>query len=108
MTAVRITTTTVRAAPRVAAWVPIAAVLFGTGWGANQFTSMLLVYRQTLGLGTGTLTAMFGSYALGLVPGLLLAGPRSDARGRRPVVIPAAALSLLASVAVVAGAHSVA
>ena len=69
---------------------------------------MLLVYRHTLGLGTGTLEAMFGFYALGLIPGLLLAGPLSDARGRRRVVIAAAGLSLLASAALVAGADSVA
>jgi MFS family permease len=96
----------VRGATRMA-WAPIAAVLLGTGWGANQFTPMLLVYRRTLDLGTGTLEAMFGVYALGLVPGLLLAGPLSDARGRRAVVIPAAALSLLASLMLTAGAGSV-
>ena len=27
-------------------WLPAAAVLFGAGWGSNQFTPMLLVYRQ--------------------------------------------------------------
>jgi len=69
---------------------------------------MLLVYRETLELGTGTLVAMFGFYALGLIPGLLLAGPLSDARGRRTVVLPAAGLSLLASVVLLAGAQSVA
>lgn len=89
-------------------WLPVAAVLLGTGAGANQFAPMLLVYRQTLGLSTGTLEAMFGVYALGLIPGLLLAGPLSDARGRRPLVVPAAGLSLVASVALVAGARSVA
>lgn len=64
--------------PRMA-WVPVAAVLLGAGWGSNQITPMLLVYGETLGLGTGTLEAMFGVYALGLIPGLLLAGPLSDA-----------------------------
>jgi MFS family permease len=89
-------------------WLAVAAVLVGTGWGSNQITPMLLVYRHTLGLGTGTLEAMFGFYALGLIPGLLLAGPLSDARGRRGVVIPAAGLSLLASLVLAAGAHGVA
>ncbi|MGI8505375.1 MAG: hypothetical protein ACR2MK_00975 [Solirubrobacteraceae bacterium] len=70
------------------AWLPVAAVLLGTGWGSNQITPMLLVYRHQLGLGTGTLEAMFGLYALGLIPGLLLAGPLSDAVGRRRVVMP--------------------
>src|SRR4051795_12102034 len=90
------------------AWLPIAAVLLGTGWGANQFPPLLLVYRPALELGTGTLEAMFGFYALGLIPGLLLTGPLSDARGRRNVVIAAAGLSLLASVALVAGSDRVA
>ncbi len=90
------------------AWAAPAAVLLGTGWGANQFTPMLLVYRHKLGLGTGTLEAMFGIYALGLIPGLLLAGPLSDARGRRKVVLPAAGLSLAASVVLVAGSRGVA
>jgi hypothetical protein len=87
-----------------AAWIPAAAVLLGTGWGSNQFTPMLLVYRHTLGLSTGTLEAMFGFYALGLIPGLLVAGPLSDAYGRRRVILPAAVLSLAASVALVIGA----
>src|SRR5919201_2708045 len=88
-------------------WIPVAAVLVGAGWGTNQFTPLLLVYRQSLGLGTGTLEAMFGLYALGQIPGLLLAGPLSDARGRRTVVIPAAGLSLLASLVLAAGANAV-
>jgi MFS family permease len=88
-------------------WMPVAAVLLGVGWGSNQFTPMLMVYRQTLDLGTGTLEAMFGFYALGLIPGLLLAGPLSDARGRRTVVVPAAAVSLAASLALVTGADDV-
>ncbi len=89
-------------------WFGAAAVLLSTGWGANQFTPMLLIYRQSLDLGTGTLEAMFGLYALGLIPGLLLAGPMSDARGRRAVVVPAAWLSLVATLTLAAGGHRVA
>jgi hypothetical protein len=89
-------------------WILVALVLLGTGWGSNQFSPMLLVYHQELGLSTGTLEAMFGFYALGLIPGLLLAGPLSDARGRRTVVVPAAALSLLASVALLSAGHTLA
>jgi MFS transporter len=88
--------------------LPVAAALVGAGWASNQVTPMLLVYGQGLGLGTGTLEAMFGFYALGLIPGLLLAGPLSDARGRRAVVVPAAALSLVATLAQLAGGQVVA
>src|SRR5256885_4332539 len=87
----------------LAPWAPVAATLLGAGWGSNQFSPMLLVYGQRLGLGTGTLEAMFGFYALGLIPGLLVAGPLSDARGRRAVVIPAAGLSLVATIVLIAG-----
>jgi predicted MFS family arabinose efflux permease len=89
-------------------WIAAAAVLLGTGWGANQFAPMLLVYQHDLGLDTAVVEAMFGVYALGLIPGLLIAGPLADARGRRAVVVPAAALSLVSSLVLVAGAHSVA
>src|SRR5215469_14804860 len=89
------------------AWLPVATVLLGTGWGAQQITPMLLVYSRTLGLTTGTLTALFGVYALGLLPGLLLGGPLSDAWGRRRIVVPAAAVSFASSVLLAAAGHLV-
>src|SRR6202167_1154555 len=101
------TTQQARSATQPRAWLPVAAALLGIGWGANQITPMLLVYRHALGLGTGTLEAVFGIYALGLIPGLLLAGPLSDARGRRTVVGPAVALSLLASVLLITARYGV-
>lgn len=87
-------------------WIPIAGVLAGAGWGSNQFTPMLLVYHARLGLSTTTLEALFGAYAAGLIPGLLLTGWWSDAHGRRPVGVAAAVVSLLASVSLIAGAHA--
>jgi MFS family permease len=84
------------------------AALFGVGWGANQFAPLLLVYHRDLGVGEATLEAMFGVYALGLIPGLLLGGPLSDRVGRRAVVLPAAALSVLATGLLMLGAQSVA
>jgi MFS family permease len=89
-------------------WIPVAGVLAGAGWGSNQFTPMLLVYHARLGLSTSTLEALFGAYALGLIPGLVLVGRWSDAHGRRAVGISAAALSLLATVSLAAGTHAVA
>ena len=54
------------------------------GWGANQFTPMLLLYRSQLGLSAAIVEAMFGLYAIGLIPGLLVGGSASDRIGRRP------------------------
>jgi MFS family permease len=92
-------------APARRLWIPAAGVLLGAGWGSNQFTPMLLVYHQRLGLSTPTLEALFGVYALGLIPGLLAAGRWSDTHGRRPVAIGAAALSLAASICLLGGAY---
>src|SRR5438270_2517252 len=75
-------------------WIPAAGVLLGTGWGSTQITPMLLVYHQQLGLSTPLLQALFGVYAVGLIPGLLVAGRWSDIHGRRPVAISSAAMSL--------------
>ena len=86
--------------------MPVAGDLAGAGWGANQFTPMLLVYHSRLGLSTAVLEALFGAYAAGLIPGLVVAGRWSDAHGRRAVGLFAAATSLLASVALIAGAHA--
>jgi predicted MFS family arabinose efflux permease len=90
------------------AWLRAGAALFGAAWGSNQFTPMLLVYRRQLDLSTGTLEALFGVYALGLIPGLLIAGPLSDARGRRPVILTSAALSLAGTLALVVADHGLA
>lgn len=100
-------TTTTTMQVRRLSWLAPAGVLVGAGWGSNQFTPMLLVYHRALGAGASTLAMLFGIYALGLILGLVVAGPVSDARGRRGVVIGAAALSLSASVLLIAGSASV-
>lgn len=86
----------------------IAFLLFTIGWGANHFGALLLVYRGALHLDPSTPQALFGVYALGLVPGLLLSGPLSDRFGRRALVFPAAILSLVASALLGVGGEHVA
>jgi MFS family permease len=80
--------------------------MFGVGWGANQFSSLLLAYRLHRGVSESTADALFGVYALGLIPALLVIGPVSDQRGRRRIVCGAGLLSVAASLALIAGAHS--
>jgi MFS family permease len=88
-------------------WVRVAGVMFGVAWGANQFSSLLLAYRLHAGISENTADALFGVYALGLIPALLVLGPISDARGRRTIVAAAGLLSALASVVLIAGQHTV-
>lgn len=85
-------------------WRAAAFAMFAVGWGANQFAPMLLVYTARSGLTQTTVTAMFGVYAMGLIPTLLLAGSWSDRRGRRSVMRPVLVLSFLATVVMVLGA----
>ena len=88
------------------AWVKIAFAMFAVGWGANQFSPMLIVYRHELRLGAGAVAGLFLVYALTLIPGLLVGGPASDRFGRRPVVWPFVALSPVATLLLVLGPRS--
>jgi hypothetical protein len=80
--------------------------MFGVGWGANQFSSLLLAYELHRGVSESTADALFGIYALGLIPALLVIGPVSDRIGRRTIVRGAGALSFVASLALIAGSHA--
>lgn len=84
----------------------LGLLLLGVAAGTNVPTPLLLVYRDELGMSSTSLTALFGVYALGLVPALVFAGPAADRWGRRKVAIPAALLSALASLLYVTAADS--
>ncbi|MEO9325345.1 MFS transporter [Nocardioides sp. C4-1] len=82
-------------------WQRVAFAMFTVGWGANQFTPILIAYRDELDMSVQTRAFLFGVYAAGLVPALLVGGAASDRWGRRAVVLPFVALSPLASVLLV-------
>jgi hypothetical protein len=89
-------------------WAGAAAGLFTVAWGANQFASMLVAYHQQRGLTPAVNDALFGIYAVPLMAALLLCGPAGDRWGRVRVVRPAVVLSILATVALMAGSESTA
>lgn len=89
-------------------WWIAFALLFAAAFGTNVPTPLLLVYRDTLHLSPTVLTAIFGVYALGLAPSLLLGGPASDRLGRVRVLLPLMLLVGLASLLFLAGSGSVA
>ena len=101
-----VSTTVARRSPR--AWMRIAFAMFAVGWGANQFSPMLIVYRHELRLTAGEVAGLFLVYALTLIPGLLIGGPASDRLGRRAVVWPFVVLSPLATLLLVLGPRSLA
>lgn len=79
-------------------WLRIGLAMFAIGYGANLFAPMLEVYRALNGTSQSSVTAMFGIYAAGLVPALLIFGPISDRRGRRAVLRPAMLVSAVGTV----------
>ncbi|TYB55324.1 MFS transporter [Nonomuraea sp. PA05] len=87
------------------AWRGVAAAMFACGWGGNQFTPLLLMYRRLGGYSALSVDAFLGAYVVGLVPGLLLAGPLSDRRGRRPVLVAGTIASAVASLVLCFGGH---
>ncbi len=89
-------------------WQRIALAMFAVGWGANQFTPLLIAYRDELDMSVQTRAFLFGVYAAGLLPALLVGGAASDRWGRRAVVLPFVALSPLASVLLIVEHESVA
>jgi len=52
----------------------VCVALFAVAFGTNV-PPLLLVYELRLHLSAAALTAMFGAYAVGLVPALLASGP---------------------------------
>jgi MFS family permease len=78
------------------AWLPVGAAMLACGWGGNQFTPLLIMYRDA-GYSVLTVDLLLGAYVVGLVPGLLLAGGVSDRFGRKPVMLAGTVCSLVAS-----------
>ncbi|WP_162246466.1 MFS transporter [Aeromicrobium sp. Root495] len=87
------------------AWTRAALALFVVGFGANQFAALLPVYRVADGASAAEVNALFGAYALGLIPALLVVGPLSDRLGRRRVIRPVLVLSFVATVVLLLGGH---
>jgi predicted MFS family arabinose efflux permease len=89
-------------------WKRAVFALFAVAAGTNVPTPLLLVYQERLGLSPEVLTTLFGVYAAGLVPALLVAGPLSDRLGRRRVALPGIVLAAVASLAFAAAGDTLA
>ncbi|WP_433193356.1 MFS transporter [Nocardia sp. CA-107356] len=86
----------------LAAWPVLAVFVL-----SNAPTPLYVVWQRRLGFSSGTLTAVFACYIVGLLGALLVAGVVSDRIGRKPVLLPAVVLAMLACV-LFATANSVA
>jgi MFS family permease len=77
----------------LAAW-PVMAVFVLS----NAPTPLYVVWADSIGFSAGVLTAVFAAYIGGLLAALLVAGVVSDRVGRKPVLVPAVALAIVACV----------
>lgn len=89
-----------------AVFLGVLAVLLAIGWAANHFVALMPVITESQHLSVATIDAIFGIYALGLVPGLLIGGRASDALGRQSVAWSGAAIALTGTLAMLVSQHS--
>lgn len=101
--AVRTTPTT-----RTGGWVAVALGMLAVAYGGNEFTPLLVMYRDGYGFSPVVVDAFLFAYVVGIVPALLIGGPLSDRFGRRPLMLPAPAIAAAGSVVIAVGAHSAA
>jgi MFS family permease len=84
----------------------VLAVLLVIGWVANHFVALMPTISERQHLSTTTLDAIFGIYAVGLLPGLLIGGRASDAFGRQAVALTGSATAVIGTVAMLLSQHS--
>lgn len=65
---------------------------------SNAPTPLYPVWQQEWGFDAGTVAVIFGTYIVGLIGTLLVAGQISDRHGRRVVLVPGLALGVVASI----------
>ncbi|HEY1671376.1 MAG TPA: MFS transporter [Streptosporangiaceae bacterium] len=84
--------------PRTAAFYLLASIIVGFLAGSSAPTPLYAVYASRWGFSPITTTIVFGVYALAVLTALLTVGSLSDHVGRRPVLLAALAVQVVAMV----------
>ena len=87
-------------------FIAVLALLLSTGWVANHFVALMPLISSQQHLGAAALDAIFGIYALGLLPGLLIGGRVSDALGRRSVALAGSTVAVVGTIAMLVSQQS--
>lgn len=86
-----------------APWRIVFAVMFFCSWCGNQFSPLLLMYKDVQHYSELTVNMFLGVYVLGLAPALLVAGALSDRHGRRPLMFVGVLTAIAASASLALG-----
>ncbi|ROS75321.1 MFS transporter [Cellulomonas sp. PhB143] len=78
-------------------WRVVFWLIFVCSYAGNQFTPLLLMYKQVDHYSTTVVNEFLGVYVFGLAPALLLSGALSDRHGRKPLMYAGTCAALLAS-----------
>ena len=84
--------------PRTAAFYLLASIIVSFLAGSSAPTPLYAVYASRWGFSPITTTIVFGVYALAVLTALLTVGSLSDHVGRRPVLLAALAVQVVAMV----------
>ncbi|WP_244896047.1 MFS transporter, partial [Mycobacterium asiaticum] len=84
----------------------VLATLLAMGWAASHFTALMPALGAGKHLSAATLDLIFGVYAIGLLPGLLVGGRASDTFGRASVALVGSLTVLLGTVAMLPSQES--
>lgn len=84
-------------------WILVFGAVFVCSWAGNQFSPMLLLYKEAEHYSAGTVTSFLGVYVAGLAPALIIAGAVSDHVGRRIPMFWAVCFGLAGSVLLALG-----
>ncbi len=89
-------------------WLPVALGMLAVAWGGNEFTPLLVMYREGYGFSPVVVDVFLFAYVVGIVPALLVGGPLSDRYGRRPLMLPAPLIAAAGSLLIALGSHTAA
>lgn len=84
----------------------VLATLLAMGWAASHFTALMPALGAGKHLSAATLDVIFGVYAIGLLPGLLVGGRASDTFGRASVALVGSLTVLVGTVAMLPSQES--